>query len=224
MTTTPNEPTSDVRGHQQFDESKKTAHTAVHQLPPLPYAFNALEPVISAETLALHYSKHHQGYVLKLNELIDGTSFAALSLEELIVRTAGKGQYESVFNNAAQCWNHAFYWSSLTPKRNGAVSGKLGEMITVSFGDLATLKNRFAEAALEQFGSGWAWLVLDGSHLDVMKTSNGENPLPKHVRPLLTIDVWEHAYYLDFQNRRADYVHAVLDDLMNWEFASANLG
>ena len=195
----------------------------VHVLPPLPYANDALEPVISAETLSFHYGKHHKDYVLKLNQLVEGTRFVGLSLESLIMRTAGKAEHAGIFNNAAQAWNHAFYWHSLTPKTGDGIPTALNEKIRASFGTLATLKEQLAKAAIEQLGSGWAWLVLDGSDLRVISTGNSDTPLPKRLKPLLTIDVWEHAYYLDYQNRRADHVHAVLDQLTNWEFAAENL-
>ena len=195
----------------------------VHVLPPLPYANDALEPVISAETLSFHYGKHHKDYVVKLNQLVEGTRFAGLSLESLIVRTAQKAEHAAILHNAAQAWNHAFYWHSLTPKTGTGIPTALNEKIRASFGTLETLKEHLAKAAIEQFGSGWAWLVLDGSDLRVINTGNSDNPLPKQLKPLLTIDVWEHAYYLDYQNRRADHVHAVLDQLINWEFAAENL-
>jgi Fe-Mn family superoxide dismutase len=167
-------------------------------------------------------TKHHKDYVDKLNKLIEGTPFADLSLEDLIVRTAGKPEHTAIFNNAAQAWNHAFYWHSLAPKGGNNIPTVLNEKIRASFGTRATLKDQLAKSAIEQFGSGWAWLALDGSDLHVTKTGNSDEPLPKHLKPLLTIDVWEHAYYLDYQNRRADYVHAVLEQLINWEFAAEN--
>ena len=194
-----------------------------HVLPPLPYALSALEPVISANTLALHHGKHHKAYVEKLNELVAGTAFADLTLEALILRTAGKQEHAHVFNNAAQAWNHAFYWHSLTPPGGESIPAILSKKIKEDFGDLDALKAEFAKAAIEQFGSGWAWLVLDGTKLRIVKTGNANDPLPQHLRPLLALDVWEHAYYLDYQNRRPDHVHAVLDKLINWEFAASNL-
>jgi Fe-Mn family superoxide dismutase len=197
---------------------------AIHKLPPLPYAANALEPVISERTLSFHYGKHHKDYIDKLNHLIDGTPFADLPLETLIVRTANHPEHAAIFNNAAQAWNHAFYWQSLAPAGGKNVPSALSERIRTSFGDVAALKEELAKAATEQFGSGWAWLVLEGTELRVVKTGNGDDPLPKHQKPLLALDVWEHAYYLDYQNRRADYVKAVLDKLVNWEFAARNLG
>lgn len=197
---------------------------APHVLPPLPYSLNALEPVISAKTLSFHYEKHHKAYVDKLNALVGGTPLAQLSLEALILHTAGKPEQAEVFNNAAQAWNHTFYWHCLTPQVEGEIPATLHRKLKDSFGDLGAFKKEFAAAAVSQFGSGWAWLVLDGEKLRVIKTANGEDPLPSHLRPLLTVDVWEHAYYLDYQNRRPDYVQAVLDKLLNWEFAASNLG
>jgi superoxide dismutase, Fe-Mn family len=211
--------------HVAADDRKSPPETTggTHTLPPLPYAGNALEPVISEQTLSFHHGKHHKTYVDTLNQLLVGTPFVSLSLEEVILRTAGDGQHAAIFNNAAQAWNHSFYWHCLTPRGGDSVPAALQAKIKTSFGDLAALKREFGKAAIEQFGSGWAWLVLDGSELRVIKTSNSDDPLPKRLKPLLTIDVWEHAYYLDYQNRRADYVHAVLNRLMNWEFAAGNL-
>ena len=195
-----------------------------HLLPPLPYAPSALEPVISSTTLLFHHGKHHKAYVDKLNELVAGTPFAAESLEAIILGTAGDDAHAALYNNAAQAWNHAFYWRCLRPiGHSDAIPAALARKITDSFGDVGALKEQFGKAAVEQFGSGWAWLVLDGAELRITKTGNADGPLPKHLRPLLTIDVWEHAYYLDYQNRRSDHVHAVLDRLMNWEFAASNL-
>jgi Fe-Mn family superoxide dismutase len=184
---------------------------------------SALEPVISAKTLSFHYGQHHKAYVEKLNTLVHETPLAKLSLEALIVRTAGNEEYTQIFNNAAQVWNHNFYWNCLAPKRTDSIPAALAKKIKASFDDVEALKDKFAKAAIEQFGAGWAWLVLDGSRLRITKTANADNPLPQHLKPLLTIDVWEHAYYLDYQNRRADHVHAVLDKLINWEFAASNL-
>lgn len=196
----------------------------MHALPPLPYAPDALAPVISANTISLHYGQHHKGYVDKLNSLIAGTEFAEVPLAELIVRTAGKTEQVEIFNNAAQAWNHTFYWRSLrSPQKSEQVPAALTQWIKGAFGDLAALKRELANAAITQFGSGWAWLVLDGENLRVIKTGNSDNPLPLRLKPLLAIDVWEHAYYLDYQNRRAEHVHAVLDRLVNWNFATDNL-
>jgi Fe-Mn family superoxide dismutase len=197
---------------------------ALHALPPLPYAENALDPVISANTLGFHYGKHHKGYVDNLNKLLAGTELAGLSLEQLINETAGKADKVAIFNNAAQTWNHTFYWRSLRAKGGGEPPAALKQKIETSFGNLDACKKELATAATTQFGSGWAWLVLEGDKLKVVKTGNAETPLTKGAKPLLTIDVWEHAYYLDYQNRRADYVNAVLDKLINWDFAAENLG
>ena len=192
------------------------------KLPPLPYAENALEPVISARTIGFHYGKHHQGYVNNLNKLVTGTPLADQPLEAVVKATANPDQ-TVIFNNAAQVWNHTFYWNSLKPKGGGKPTGALAEMIDKSFGGFEQFKAEFAKAATSQFGSGWAWLVKDGDKLAVVKTGNADNPLVHGQKPLLTVDVWEHAYYLDYQNRRADYVTAVLDGLINWEFAAQNL-
>jgi superoxide dismutase, Fe-Mn family len=198
--------------------------TALHVLPPLPYAESALDPVISARTIGFHHGKHHQGYVDTLNKLIAATDLAGLSLVKLINDTAGKTDKAAIFNSAAQVWNHTFYWRSLRPQGGGEPPVALKSLIETSFGTLDTCKKELATAATTQFGSGWAWLVLDAGALKVVKTSNAETPLTMGVKPLLTIDVWEHAYYLDYQNRRADYVNAVLDKLINWGFAADNLG
>ena len=195
-----------------------------HTLPNLPYDIAALEPHISANTLTFHHGKHHQAYVTNLNNLIQNTDLADKSLEEIIHATAKDPEKAGIFNNAAQVWNHMFYWHSLKPNGGGEPSAALKQKIETSFGSLDACKKEFAQAAMTQFGSGWAWLVLDGDKIAVAKTGNAETPITKNVRPLLTIDVWEHAYYLDFQNRRADYVNTILDKLINWDFAEANLG
>lgn len=193
-------------------------------LPPLPYAENALEPVITAKTLNFHYGKHHKAYVDNLNKLITGTDYSDLSLEEIIKGTEGRPERAAIFNNAAQIWNHTFYWNSLSPKGGGEPPAALKHKLEASFGSLDAFKKEFAAAAVSQFGSGWAWLVLEDDKLKVVKTANAEDPLTTGKKPLLTIDVWEHAYYLDYQNRRPDYVNAVLDKLINWEFALQNVG
>lgn len=192
------------------------------QVSPLPYGQNALEPVVSQKTLEFHYGKHYQAYVDKTNELIKGTPLAQLSLEEIMKQTAGSPEKAAIFNNAAQAWNHDFYWKSLKPG-GSKPDGELLKKILASFGSLESLKKQLSDAALTQFGSGWAWLVLEGDKLKVVKTGNADNPLVLGQIPLLTIDVWEHAYYLDYQNRRADYVKGVVDNLLDWEFAAANL-
>ena len=193
-------------------------------LPSLPYADDALAPVISAHTIGFHYCKHHKGYVDNLNKLVAGTEFADLPLENIITATAGKADKNAIFNNAAQTWNHTFYWHSLKPKGGGEPPAALKQKIEASFGTLDALKKELASAATTQFGSGWAWLVLDGGKLKVVKTGNADVPITTGMRPLLTIDVWEHAYYLDYQNRRADHIDAVLEKLINWDFAAENLG
>ncbi len=202
--------------------SNQNTGSAPHSLPPLPYAENALDPVISANTLSFHYGKHHKAYVDNLNKLISGTELADSSLEEIIAATAGNADKAGIFNNAAQVWNHTFYWNSLSPRGGGEPPSDLKKKIDSSFGSLDACKKELATAATTQFGSGWAWLVKDGDKLQVIKTSNAELPLTKGLKPLLTIDVWEHAYYLDYQNRRADHVNAVLDKLINWGFAANN--
>ncbi|MBB5349039.1 superoxide dismutase [Desulfoprunum benzoelyticum] len=193
-------------------------------LPSLPYPDNALAPVISANTLGFHYGKHHRGYVDNLNKLVAGTDFADLPLPKIISETAGKPDKATIFNNAAQIWNHTFYWNSLRAAGGGQPPALLKEKIEASFGTLDACKKELAAAAMAQFGSGWAWLVLDGDKIKVVKTANAEVPMTAGQKPLLTIDVWEHAYYLDYQNRRLDYVQAVLDKLINWDFAAENLG
>ncbi len=204
--------------------NNKLQSASKHILALLPYAENALDPVISARTIGFHYGKHHKGYVDNLNKLVAGTEYADLTLEKIISGTAGKADKTAIFNNAAQAWNHAFYWRSLAPKGGGKPPAALMEKITAAFGTLEDCKKELAAAATTQFGSGWAWLALDGGKLKVVKTGNADLPLTKGMQPLLTIDVWEHAYYLDYQNRRADYVNAVLDKLINWNFAAGNLG
>ena len=193
-------------------------------LPPLPYADNALEPVISANTISFHYGKHHKTYVDNLNNLVKGTEFEGKTLEAIVQATAGKADKAAIFNNAAQIWNHTFYWNSLKPNGGGEPPAALKQKIEAAFGSVDNCKKELATAATTQFGSGWAWLVSDGGKLAVVKTGNADNPIVKNQRPLLTIDVWEHAYYLDYQNVRANYVNAVLDKLINWGFAADNLG
>ena len=193
------------------------------ELPPLPYPDNALGPDISSNTLSFHYGKHHKAYVDNANKMIAGTDLADASLEAIVKAAAGKPDKAGLFNNSAQVWNHTFYWKSMRPKGGGAPSGKLKEKIEADFGGLENFKKEFANAGATQFGSGWAWLVLDGGKLKCVKTPNAETPLTTAARPLLTMDVWEHAYYLDWQNRRPDYITAFLERLINWEFAAENL-
>jgi Fe-Mn family superoxide dismutase len=195
-----------------------------YALPPLPYADTALAPVISAKTIGFHYGKHHRGYMNKLNKHLQGTRLAALPLEQVMAETAGKPEAAAIFNSAAQFWNHTFYWHSLTPNGGGEPPAVLGEKIKASFGSVSACKDALKKAATSQFGSGWAWLVLDRGKLKVVNTANAQNPMTSGMKPLLTIDVWEHAYYLDYQNRRGDYVTALLDKHINWAFAQKNLG
>jgi Fe-Mn family superoxide dismutase len=193
-------------------------------LPPLPYAENALDPVISATTLGFHYGKHHKAYVDNLNKAVVGTPLADLSLEQIVTTTYGVADKTGIYNNASQDWNHSFYWKSLRAQGGGVPPATLKQKMEASFGSVDAAKKELFTAATTQFGSGWAWLVLDGDKLAVVKTGNADSPLTRGQKPLLTIDVWEHAYYLDYQNRRADYVTAVLDKLANWQFAADNLG
>jgi Fe-Mn family superoxide dismutase len=192
-------------------------------LPALPYAESALEPVISSKTLGFHYGKHHKTYVETLNKLIVGTEFADMPLQSIIKATRRQPDHAAIFNNAAQVWNHTFYWNSLKPNGGGAPPAALAQRMQTSFGGVDQCKQELANAAVGQFGSGWAWLVQEGETLKVLKTGNAETPLTDGPRPLLTIDVWEHAYYLDYQNRRVDYVKALIDKLANWQFAAENL-
>jgi superoxide dismutase, Fe-Mn family len=192
-------------------------------LPPLPYEQNALAPVISANTLSFHYGKHHKTYVETLNKLIVGTEFADMPLENIVKATWRQNSHVSIFNNAAQAWNHSFYWQSLKPKGGGEPPAGLKRQMESSFGGVEQCKKELSKAAVEEFGSGWAWLVLEGGKLKVKKTSDANTPLAEGPKPLLTIDVWEHAYYLDYQNRRVDYVNALIDKLANWGFAAENL-
>lgn len=197
---------------------------ASFNLPPLPYKDDALSPIISANTIGFHYGKHHKGYVDKLNEIAKGTEYESLSLEE-VVKRSWKKKNTPIFNNAAQIWNHNFYWNSMRPNGGGKPSGKLLDAINTSFGDFDKFKKTLSETSVAQFGTGWGWLVADKKgKLSVIKTEDAELPVTQGLKPLLTIDVWEHAYYLDYQNKRAAYVDALIDKLLNWEFAAKNLG
>jgi Fe-Mn family superoxide dismutase len=198
--------------------------TPAHVLPALPYDDAALVPVISAKTVRLHYGQHNQGYIDRLNKLVEGTRFADLSLAQVIRSTAAIPEHTAIFNNAAQAWNRALYWQSLTPVSDGVVPRTVKVRIEAAFGNVDAFKREFSAAAATQFGSGRAWLVPEGFKLKVVKTGNAATPLTEHVKPLVAIDVWEHAYYPDLQNRRADYVSAVLDQLINWECVAENLG
>ncbi|NWG46511.1 MAG: superoxide dismutase [Alphaproteobacteria bacterium] len=193
------------------------------ELPPLPYARDALAPHISANTLDFHHGKHHQAYVTNLNKLIEGSPLASKSLEDVIREAAGAPDKAGIFNNAAQVWNHTFYWNSMAPNGGGAPKGAIADKINEDFGSFDKFAEEFKTAGSTQFGSGWAWLVLDGGKLKVTKTPNAELPLTKGQTALLTMDVWEHAYYLDYQNRRPDYIGTFLGKLVNWDFANKNL-
>jgi Fe-Mn family superoxide dismutase len=202
-----------------------STQAAPFQLPPLPYPDTALEPAMSQKTFSFHYAKHHKAYVDKLNELVkDQPDLASLKLEELIKKVAGDASKATLFNNAAQAWNHTFFWNSMKPKGGGKPTGRIADKINAAFGDFDKFKAAFSDAGKTQFGSGWAWLIEDGGKLAVVKTPNAETPMAQGKKCLLTLDVWEHAYYLDYQNLRADYIKAYLDSLVNWEFADKNLG
>lgn len=194
-----------------------------HILPPLPYAVDALEPYISANTLSVHHGKHHQAYVTNLNNLIPNTPFASISLEETILQSANQGEYVGVFNNAAQVWNHTFYWNCMKAQGGGQPDGPIGELIIRDLGGYDKFKVDFKQAAATQFGSGWAWLVLEKGHLKITKTGNADLPMIHNQKAILTCDVWEHAYYLDYQNRRPDYLDVFLEHMVNWDFANHNL-
>ncbi|MFC1610859.1 superoxide dismutase [Myxococcota bacterium] len=193
------------------------------ELPPLPYSQDALGPHISSKTLSFHHGKHHAAYINKLNELIKGGPLESKDLEEIIKTTANDSGKAGVFNNAAQVWNHTFFWHSMSPNGGGAPTGVIADKLKASFGSLDKFKEEFKNAAVTQFGSGWAWLIQDGNDLKIAKTANAANPLSQGQAALFTVDVWEHAYYLDYQNRRPDFVQTILDKLINWEFVSQNL-
>lgn len=191
-------------------------------LPDLPYGKADLAPHISEQTLEFHYGKHHQAYVDKTNKAIDGTKLEDASLEEIVRHAAGHDQ--GLFNNAAQVWNHTFYWNSMKPQGGGAPTGAIADAIKETFGGYDSFKEAFSDAGATQFGSGWAWLIAKDGKLEVRKTLNAETPLTDEAcTPLLTMDVWEHAYYLDYQNKRPAYIDAFLDNLVNWDFANENL-
>ncbi len=197
--------------------------TAPYPLPPLPYDENALDPFISGKTLSFHYGKHHQKYVTKTNSMVEDSPYREHTLEHIVSASAGKSEQRKLFNNAAQAWNHWFFWNSMTPGGGGQPTGAIARAIDSSFGGFEQFAEQFTEAATTQFGSGWAWLVKDSDSLRVMSTPNADNPITLGLKPLLTLDVWEHAYYLDYQNRRPDYVKAFIGHLINWEFADDNM-
>jgi Fe-Mn family superoxide dismutase len=193
-------------------------------LPELPYAKDALAPVITANTLEFHHGKHHRAYVDNLNKLIAGTDLADADLSTIIQKVAGDPAKAGIFNNAAQVWNHSFYWKCLKPGGGGSPTGALATKINAAWGSYEKLAEELKNAGVTQFGSGWAWLVLEGGQLKITKTANADTPIVHGQKPLLTLDVWEHAYYLDYQNRRPDYLAAVIGRLIDWDFVNANLG
>ena len=193
------------------------------ELPLLPYEADALEPYIGATTLGFHHGKHHQTYVTNTNNLIKGTDLENASLEALIAASANNAEKVGLFNNAAQVWNHTFYWSCMKKGGGGAPTGAIAAKINEDFGSYDAFAEAFKNAGLTQFGSGWAWLVLEGGKLKITKTPNADTPMAHGQKAILTVDVWEHAYYLDYQNKRADYIDTFLKHLVNWDFANANL-
>ena len=200
---------------------RETTH--FHQ-PKLPFPDTALAPTISAQTIQFHYGKHHAAYYATLNHLVEGTPYAEMPLEEVVVRSAAHPEDNKLFNQAGQAWNHDFYWTILKPNGARKPSGKLAEAIDQEFQSFDKFKSEFAKIANEQFGSGWAWLVRDGGKLKVIGTANGDTPLAHGIEPLATIDVWEHAYYLDYQNKRPDHVKAVIENLINWDIVRELMG
>lgn len=200
----------------------KPMPTDIFELPALPYPQDALSPYISANTISFHYGKHHKAYLDNLNKLVKDTPFATKKLEEIIKETAGKPEHTGIFNNAAQVWNHTFYWKSMNPKAQKP-SENMKKIIESSFGSMENMEKELLTASLGQFGSGWSWLVFDEGKIKIIKTPNADNPLTHGKTPLITIDVWEHAYYLDYQNKRGDYAKAVMTNLLDWGFAEANL-
>jgi Fe-Mn family superoxide dismutase len=193
------------------------------QLPNLPYPENALEPHYSAKTFSFHHGKHHKAYVDNLNKLIAGTPLESKSLEEMIMASAGDSSRVGMFNNAAQVWNHTFFWNCMKPAGGGRPKGDLAQRIDQAFGSYEKFVEQFKTTAVGRFGSGWGWLVLDGGTLKIVSTANADTPMASKQTALLTVDVWEHAYYLDYQNRRPDFVQAFLDHLVNWDFVAGNL-
>jgi Fe-Mn family superoxide dismutase len=189
-------------------------------LPVLPYEKNALAPYISQQTIEYHYGKHHNAYVTNTNKLIEGTDLSNQNLENIIKKTSKDTAMSSIFNNAAQVWNHSFYWACMQPGGGGPPSGVIAERIASDFRSYEKFAEQFKNAAATQFGSGWAWLILRDNHLEIMKTSNADTPIAYGLKPLLTIDVWEHAYYLDYQNRRPDYLASFMEYLINWDFVN----
>jgi Fe-Mn family superoxide dismutase len=193
------------------------------ELPALPWAKDALAPHVSADTIGFHHGKHHAAYISKLNAAVEGTPMAEMSLEQIMLQTAGDAAKAGIFNNAAQTWNHTFFWNSMSPDGGGEPTGRLKEMIDESFGSFDAFKEEFSNKAVTLFGSGWTWLVVANGKLEIVQTVNAGNPMTDGKTPLITLDVWEHAYYLDFQNRRPDFIQAFLAHLVNWKFATENL-
>jgi Fe-Mn family superoxide dismutase len=194
-----------------------------YKLPPLPYDYTALEPYISKSTLEFHHDKHHAAYVNKYNDAVKGTELDSKSIEEVIKAIAGDSSKSGLFNNAAQAWNHTFYWQCMKPNGGGTPTGELAKKIAANFGSFEKFVEEFKNAGATQFGSGWAWLVLDENTLKVTKTLNADNPLTSGQVPLLTMDVWEHAYYLDYQNKRPEYIDTFINKVVNWDFVAKNL-
>ncbi|MCU7521878.1 MAG: superoxide dismutase [Bacteroidota bacterium] len=192
-------------------------------LPDLPYAKNALEPHISAKTLEFHHDKHHNAYVQNANKMLEGTDLANADVETIVKKTYGDQSKTGLFNNAAQVWNHTFLWNSMKPNGGGMPTGEIAGMIEKDFGNYQKFVEEFKNAGATQFGSGWAWLVLKGGKLQITKTPNADTPIARGEKPLLTVDVWEHAYYLDYQNRRPDYLTTFIEHLINWDFVNENL-
>ena len=192
-------------------------------LPDLPYPKDALAPHITSKTLDFHYGKHHSTYVTNLNNLVAGTDLADKTLEDIIQHTANDADKAGIFNNAAQVWNHTFYWQSMIPNGGGKPTGDIAEKIGADFNGYDNFIEQLKNAGLTQFGSGWAWLVLNNDKLDIIKTSNADTPIAHGIKPLLTVDVWEHAYYLDYQNGRGNYIDVFINNLINWEFVNAQL-
>ncbi len=188
-----------------------------HKLPPLPYSMDALEPAMSKETLEFHYGKHHRAYVEKLNDLVKGTQFESAPLDQIMLEATGP-----LFNNAAQVWNHTFFWSCMAPRGGGKPTAALGDAITEKWGTYDKFKEAFAKSAVDNFGSGWTWLVSRADGIDIVNTDDADNPLTSGDEPLLTLDVWEHAYYIDHRNERPKFVEAFLESLVNWDFARSN--
>ena len=209
----------------KFGNHKANQTTHPFYLPELPYDKKALEPHMSSQTFDFHHGKHHNAYIQKLNELIRNTDLASKDLETIILSTTNNRNQAAIFNNAAQVWNHSFFWLSMARDGGGIPAGTLGSKINEAFGDFTTFKQEFVQIGVSQFGSGWVWLVLNPSNhrLELIKTSNAETPVTQSKYPILCCDVWEHAYYLDYQNKRPDFLMTFIENLVNWEFAQQNL-